>query len=149
MNKKTVLCVILSTVLFSMSVGASTIEEVTIEDKQRILNRMSNISPEDKQRLNQRFLDIQAASKADAEKAIKDAEKANPACKVVLCMFGKLKGVSPAECKSAEKEYFSITVRKRKKIRWDRTAVARLNFLNRCPSPENDAINRKFGRVLR
>jgi len=132
-----------------MPVVASTIEEVTVEDKQRILDRRNNIPPEDKQRLNQRYLDVQAASKAEAEKASKDAEKANPACKVVLCMFGKLKGVNPAECKSAEKEYFGIIAKKRKKIRWDRTAAARLNFLNKCPSPENDAINKKFGRVLR
>lgn len=121
---------------------------ITAESKQQMLDRMNNITPEEKERLNERFSAVQAASKAQADKASEDDEDANPTCKVVLCMFGKLKGASQSECKSAEKEYFDIIVKKKGKIRWSQTAKERLNFLNSCPSPENDNINKKFGKLL-
>jgi hypothetical protein len=73
-------------------------------------------------------------------------------CKTVLCMFGKLTGNSGgSECSSAEKEYFSIQIKKRGKIRWDRTSEARGQFLNSCPATDqgiNKKINDKFGKVF-
>jgi len=147
MNRK-ILFAVFSSFLISISFEIIANEKISEEDQQRILDRMKNISIEDQQRINQRFSDVQPASKAQADKASEGSEKANPACEVVLCMFGKMKGSSPSQCKSAEKKYFSILSKKKGKIRWDRTARDRLNFLNKCPSPENDAINKKFGRVL-
>ena len=122
--------------------------ETPEQAQQRILQRMNNISPEDQQRLNERFKAVEAASKAQAEKASEGAEEANPVGEVVLCLFGKMNGASQSECKSAEKKYFSILKKKKGKIRWSDTAKERLNFLNGCPSPENDKINDKFGKIL-
>lgn len=72
-------------------------------------------------------------------------------CKTVLCMFGKLTGNSGgSECSSAEKDYFNIQVKKKGKIRWDRTSAARGEFLNSCPAADqgiNNKINEKFGKV--
>lgn len=118
------------------------------EDRQRLTERMNNITPEEQQRLNERFAAVAEASKAQAEQASEGAEEANPVCEVVLCLFGKMNGASQSECKSAEKKYFSILKKKRGKIRWSDTAKERLSFLNSCPSPENDKINDKFGKIL-
>lgn len=76
------------------------------------------------------------------------AVQAKDACETVLCMFGKLQGANPNECRPAVKDYFSIVKKKRGKIRWDRTANARLDFLNSCPHADSDTtkkINAKFG----
>lgn len=120
---------------------------ITEEDRQRFANRMNNISPEDQKRLNERFAAVAEASKAKADKAVEGADKGNPACETVLCLFGKMNGASQSECKSAEKKYFDILVRKRGKIRWGDTAKKRLEYLDSCPSPENDKINKKFGKM--
>ena len=151
--KKQILAAFFGVIIASASVGVSANEpaetaETPEQAQQRILQRMNNISAEDQQRLNERFKAVEAASKAQAAKASEGAEEANPVCEVVLCMFGKLKGASQSECKSAEKKYFSILSKKKGKIRWGQTAKDRLNFLNGCPSPENDKINSKFGKVL-
>lgn len=69
------------------------------------------------------------------------------ACEIVLCMFGKLSGNSQSECREAEKEYFSIVTKKKGKFSPSRTARDRMKQLDKCPSPENDAINDKFGRL--
>ncbi|KFF42190.1 hypothetical protein JH25_27890 [Pseudomonas sp. BRG-100] len=73
-------------------------------------------------------------------------------CKTVICMFGKFTGNSGgSECRSAEKDYFSIKIKKRGKIKWSRTAAARGQFLNSCPAADkniNKKINDKFGRVF-
>lgn len=151
--KKQILAAFFGVIIGSVSVGVFANEsaetaETPEQAQQRILQRMNNISPEDQQRLNERFKAVEAASKAQAAKASEGAEEANPVCEVVLCMFGKLMGASQSECKSAEKKYFSILVKKKGDIRWGSTAKQRLKFLNSCPSPENDRINSKFGKVL-
>ena len=73
-------------------------------------------------------------------------------CKTVLCMFGKFTGNSGgSECSSAEKDYFSIQIKKKGKIRWDKTATARGQFLNSCPAADQGItkkINDKFGKVF-
>ena len=69
------------------------------------------------------------------------------ACEIVLCMYGKMVGKNPSECRSAQKDYFSIIATKKGKFSPSRTAKARLKQLNKCPSPENSAINSKFGRL--
>ncbi|WP_411566794.1 TrbM/KikA/MpfK family conjugal transfer protein (plasmid) [Pseudomonas orientalis] len=73
-------------------------------------------------------------------------------CKTVLCMYGKLTGNSGgSECSSAEAEYFGITVKKRGKINWSKTATARGQFLDSCPAADkgpNKKINDKFGKVM-
>ncbi len=79
--------------------------------------------------------------------AFSPASQAADACEIVLCMYGKLTGNSQSECKSAEKEYFSIVEKKKKKFSPSRTAKKRLEKLNECPSPENDKINNKFGTM--
>lgn len=151
--KKQILAAFFGVIIASASAGVLANEstetaETPEQAQQRILQRMNNISPEDQQRLNERFKAVEAASKAQAEKASEGAEEANPVCEVVLCLFGKMSGASQSECKSAEKEYFSIIAKKKGKIRWGSTAKKRLEFLNGCPSPENDKINSKFGKVL-
>lgn len=71
-------------------------------------------------------------------------------CKTVLCMFGKLTGNSGgSECSSAERDYFNIEIKRKGKIRWDRTSAARGDFLNSCPAADqgfNKKINDTFGR---
>ncbi len=73
--------------------------------------------------------------------------QAADACEIVLCMYGKMVGKSQSECRSAEREYFSIIAKKKGKFNASRTATARLKQLNKCPSPENNAINSTFGRM--
>lgn len=76
--------------------------------------------------------------------------QATDACETVLCMWGKLKGASQSECSSAEKAYFKIIKKKKGKIKWSRTASARQDFLDSCPSADSGAtkkINDKFGKV--
>jgi methionyl-tRNA formyltransferase len=151
--KKQFLAAFFGVIVASASAGVFANEpaetaETPEQAQQRILQRMNNISPEDQQRLNERFKAVEAASKAQAEKASEGAEEPNPVCEVVLCLFGKMSGASQSECKSAEKKYFSIIKKKKGKIRWSDTAKERLNFLNGCPSPENDKINDKFGKIL-
>jgi hypothetical protein len=72
-------------------------------------------------------------------------------CKSVLCMFGKLTGNSGgSECRSAEREYFSILVKKHGNIKWGKTATARQDYLNSCPGADGGytkKINDKFGKV--
>lgn len=69
-------------------------------------------------------------------------------CKVVLCMFGKMKGETPSECSSAVKNFFSIVSKKHGKFNGGRTSNARNSFLNSCPSADpkivKDIIS-KFG----
>lgn len=76
---------------------------------------------------------------------------AGDACKSVLCMFGKLTGNSGGSaCSSAERDYFSILVKKHGNIKWSKTATARLNYLNSCPGADRSytqQINAKFGTV--
>lgn len=79
---------------------------------------------------------------------ISPVAQAADACEIVLCMYGKLVGKSQSECRSAEREYFSIIVKKKGKFNPARTATERLKQLNKCPSPENSRINSKFGRIL-
>lgn len=119
----------------------------TAEDKQRLNEKIQNLTPEERARLDERFAAVEEAAKAQASKDSEGADEGNPACKVVVCMFGKMSGNSQSECKSAEREYFSIVNKKRGKIRWSRTAKERLDYLNSCPSPENDKINDMFGKV--
>lgn len=90
---------------------------------------------------------ILAALLAAGLMATSNAANASDACEVVLCMFGKLKGENPSECKAAQKKYFSIQVKKKGKFKASRTAKERLKFLNKCPSPENNNINKKFGTM--
>jgi hypothetical protein len=152
--KKQILAAFFGVIIVSASAGVFANEsaetaETPEQAQQRILQRMNNISPEDQQRLNERFKAVEAASKAQAAKASEGAEEANPVCEVVLCMFGKLSGASQSECKSAEKKYFKIIVTGKKgKFKPSATAKERLNFLNGCPSPMNDKINGKFGKIL-
>ncbi len=76
---------------------------------------------------------------------------AGDSCKSVLCMFGKLTGNSGGSaCSSAERDYFSILVKKHGNIKWGKTATARQNYLNSCPSADRGytkKINDKFGKV--
>ena len=76
---------------------------------------------------------------------------AGDACKSVLCMFGKLTGNSGGSaCSSAERDYFSIVVKKHGNIKWGKTATARLNYLNGCSEADRSytqKINDKFGMV--
>ena len=76
---------------------------------------------------------------------------AGDSCKSVLCMFGKLTGNSGGSaCSSAERDYFSILVKKHGNIKWSKTATARLNYLNSCPGADRSytqQINAKFGTV--
>ena len=132
------------------------------EIRQRIQDRMNSVNSqqqqggtnyqptaESQQRFQERLNSVQDAAKALAKEAKdNDDTEENPICEVVLCMFGKLKGASQSECKSAEKKYFDILVKRRGKIRWGETAKKRLEMLDSCPSPENDAINKKFGKIL-
>lgn len=73
------------------------------------------------------------------------------ACTVTLCMFGKLTGNSGgSECKSAEKKFFSIEVKKRGKFRPGPTFDARKEFLGGCEGSDpaySDKIMDKFGKV--
>jgi hypothetical protein len=79
------------------------------------------------------------------------ASAGEDACKVVLCLFGELKGASGGvECKSSIAQYFSI-VKTKKKGKFDPsgTAKARLSFLNQCSentTGEKKEINEKYGR---
>ena len=72
-------------------------------------------------------------------------------CKVVLCMFGRFTGNSGgSECSSAEREYFSILVKKHGNIKWSRTSSARQDYLDSCPGADRGytkKINDKFGKV--
>lgn len=79
--------------------------------------------------------------------AFSSVAPAADACEVVLCMYGKMVGKSQSECRSAEKDYFKIQVKKKGKFKAGKTADARLAFLNQCPSPENSKINKKFGKL--
>ena len=76
---------------------------------------------------------------------------AGDACKSVLCMFGRFTGNSGgSECSSAERDYFSILVKKHGNIKWSKTATARLNYLDSCPEADRGytkKINDKFGKV--
>ena len=72
------------------------------------------------------------------------------ACSVTLCMFGKLTGNSGgSECKSAEKKFFSIQVKKKGKFKPDATQDARRQFVNQCPAGDGwgDKIADKYGKV--
>ena len=73
------------------------------------------------------------------------------ACTVTLCMFGKLTGNSGgSECKSAEKKFFSIEVKKRGKFKPGPTFDARKEFLGGCEGSDpafSDKIMDKFGKV--
>lgn len=73
------------------------------------------------------------------------------ACTVTLCMFGKLTGNSGgSECKSAEKKFFSIQVKKHGKFKPAATYEARKLFLGECPGSDpaySDKILDKFGKV--
>lgn len=72
-------------------------------------------------------------------------------CKTVMCMFGMFTGNSGgSECRSAERDYFSIVVKKKGKIRWSKTADARRDHLNSCPQADRGItkkINDKFGKA--
>ncbi|WP_440057889.1 TrbM/KikA/MpfK family conjugal transfer protein [Pseudomonas fragariae (ex Marin et al. 2024)] len=72
-------------------------------------------------------------------------------CKTVLCMYGMFTGNSGgSECTSAEKDYFSIVVKKKGKIRWSDTANARQEYLDSCPKADrgiSQKINDKFGKT--
>lgn len=158
--KKTIqlLSAVALTVTASYALAGTDNDEI----RQRIQDRMNSVNSQQQQggtnyqptaesqkRFQERLNSVQDAAKALAKEAKdNDDTEANPVCEVVLCMFGKLKGASQSECKSAEKKYFDIIVKKRGKIRWGQTAKKRLDLLNDCPSPENDAINKKFGKVL-
>lgn len=73
------------------------------------------------------------------------------ACSVTLCMFGKLTGNSGgSECKSAEKKFFSIQVKKKGKFKPGPTFDARKKFLGSCEGSDpasSDKILGKFGKV--
>lgn len=74
---------------------------------------------------------------------------ADDPCEVTLCMWGAFNGVRPSECSSSYKKYFSIIKKKRGKIRWSQTADAREQYLSKCPTAEQDPINKiqsKFGK---
>jgi hypothetical protein len=77
---------------------------------------------------------------------------AGDSCKSVLCMFGKLTGNSGGSaCSSAERDYFSIVVKKHGNIKWGKTATARQNYLNSCSGADRSytqQINAKFGKVM-
>lgn len=76
--------------------------------------------------------------------------QAADACEVVLCMYGKLQGAGQSQCSSAEKSYFKIIKKKKGKFKAGKTATARLNFLNQCPTASRattKAINNKFGKM--
>lgn len=80
------------------------------------------------------------------------AAYAKDPCKTVLCMFGKFTGNSGgSECQSAEADYFSIVVKKKKgRIDWDATASDRKKFLDSCPQAEDEytkKINDVFGKL--
>lgn len=143
--KKQLLALFFGAVVITASAGVSALD--TDLKKAEVSER--TISPEDQQRFTERFKSVEAASKAQADMASEGAEEANPVCEVVLCMFGKMAGKSQSKCKSAEKKYFKILVTGKKgRPSWGKTATARLNFLNGCPSPENKNINAKFGKVF-
>ena len=76
---------------------------------------------------------------------------AGDACKSVLCMFGRFTSNSGgSECSSAERDYFSILVKKHGNIKWSRTASARQDYLDSCPEADRGytkKINDKFGKV--
>lgn len=76
---------------------------------------------------------------------------AGDSCKSVLCMFGKLTGNSGGSaCSSAERDYFSILVKKHGNIKWSKTATARLDYLNSCNGADRtytQQINARFGTV--
>lgn len=77
---------------------------------------------------------------------------AGDACKMTLCMFGRLTGNSGGgECRRAEQEYFQILVfKKKKKIDWSATAKERLSTMNSCPGADRGKtkdINNKFGKA--
>jgi hypothetical protein len=89
------------------------------------------------------------ASMFTAVSVVAPAAHAEDPCKVVLCMFGKLKGESGgSECAAAEGAYFAILVKKHGKINWGKTASERLGFQNSCPTADRGKtkeINDKFG----
>lgn len=84
--------------------------------------------------------------------AISSPAHAKDPCKTVLCMYGKFTGNSGgSECQSAEADYFSIVVKKKKgRIDWNATASDRKKFLDSCPQADGGftkKINDKFGKL--
>ena len=73
-------------------------------------------------------------------------------CKSVLCLFGKFTGNSGgSECRTAERDYFSILAKKHGKIKWSKTASQRGEYLDSCKGADSSytkKINDKFGKVL-
>ncbi|HDQ4465233.1 TPA: conjugal transfer protein [Pseudomonas aeruginosa] len=72
--------------------------------------------------------------------------QAMSACEVALCMYGKTTGNSGGgECRSAEKKFFSIEVRKKGKFKPNPTFNLRKAYLNQCSEADPDAVARKLG----
>lgn len=83
-----------------------------------------------------------ASSQASAED--------NP-CVVAMCLWGKLQnGSTPEGCSDAERTFFDIKKKKHGSFLPDHTFDARAKFLNKCPDPGReylDKILNKFGRM--
>lgn len=145
-GKKKLLAAVL---VFAAGISTSVLSSEQTETTTPAQRQPFTVTPEAQQRFNDRLKSVEGASKAQAAKAAEGADGGNPACEVVLCMFGKLMGASQSECKSAEKAYFSILVfGKKGRIDWGGTASERMGLLNGCPSPENGNINKAFGKVF-
>lgn len=82
--------------------------------------------------------------------SIPNAYAGSDPCKVVLCMFGKLKGETPSECSSPVKDFFKIVSKKHGKFNGGRTSNARSNFLKSCPTADSKIVKdivSKFGSL--
>lgn len=78
--------------------------------------------------------------------------QADDACKAVLCLFGKMTGSGGgSECHSAEKQFFSLNVfKKRGHFNPAKTFALRQAFLGECKAADPTAVSKilsQFGRV--
>lgn len=75
---------------------------------------------------------------------------ATDACKIVLCLYGRMtSNNSGQECRDAEQDFFSIVKITRHGFDSNRTADARKNLLIECKAANPEIINQiisKFGR---
>ncbi|EGY28666.1 hypothetical protein Rin_00013960 [Candidatus Regiella insecticola 5.15] len=78
--------------------------------------------------------------------------QADNACKVVICLFGKMTGTSGgAGCHSAEKQFFSLNAfKKREHFNPAKTFALRQAFLGECIEADPATVSQvlsQFGRI--
>lgn len=78
--------------------------------------------------------------------------QADDACKVVLCLFGKMTGSGGgSECHSAEKQFFSLNAfKKRGRFNPAKTFDMRKAFLGECIDADSATVSKilsQFGRI--